>query len=165
MTTFAVVGVGLILLMGCATQTDIATPLPESWEVRPPPSGTPEAVAAFSGIWVGRWEKGWSVDGAWSVNTAHTLVVERVVQASVDTYRAHVIYGWAGTRSATPEGSFRTVGTITPDGVLRLQRFPDGRDHTYTLSEDRRTMSFDTKGHWRNYYMVVSGTLWRHQQR
>ena len=144
----------------CASPAQVRTPLP-TVSVRPPISGIPEPVAAFSGVWSGRWDRFGTQLGAGPVSIDHALVVESIVEQNNGVYGAAVIYSWGESPGYEP-GFTRTRGTISPEGLLRVGPFRardhnDGSQATYRLSTDRKTLSVElaVQG------AVVSGTLWR----
>jgi len=119
----------MALVAGCAgaSVSKVQTPLPADVRVWKPPADTPEPVAAFSGVWAGRFGE-WVAHGlgAGSSSVYHTLVVENIGYTGLDTYRASVIYSW-GPDVSRPPGFARTSGMIGTDGVLRLSTFGNGR--------------------------------------
>ena len=97
--------------------------------VRAPDGAIPRYVAAFSGIWVGKWKdaSGRSLD--------HMLVVENIDRTG-GSYRIVAVYS-TGTEPRWGINSPRTSrqgGLIDEDGVLRLEKFDNGASVTYKLS-------------------------------
>jgi hypothetical protein len=134
----------LLLFPACASSVS-SPPLPNINDLRPsispPPRDIPEHVAAFSGVWAGRWAKGWNANGEYSVAHYHTLVVERIVDIGGGRYRAEVIYS-TGLRGQ----AWRQDGIITPDGALHLDFRSVGRKQVYTMSLNRETLSTEAEG-------------------
>jgi len=134
----------LLLFPACASSVP-SSPLSNIYDVRPsiltPSRDIPENVAAFSGVWAGRWTKGWNAIGEYSVANYHTLVVERIQDIGGGRYLAGVIY----STSLRPQ-AWRQDGIITADGVLHLD-FPSvGRKQVYTMSLNRETLSTEAEG-------------------
>src|SRR5262249_43873650 len=121
------------------------TPLPENLAVQPPAADVSADVAAFSGVWAGRWTRG----------RAHTLVVERV-----EGRPAQLVYSWGQGRVAdNPDPGFRRVaGEVAEDGSLHF-RMSNGADLTYRLAEDRRTLA----GEWTRNGQRYEGTFQRRE--
>lgn len=151
----------MALVAGCAgaSVSKVQTPLPADVRVWKPPADTPEPVAAFSGVWAGRFGE-WVAHGlgAGSSSVYHTLVVENIGYTGLDTYRASVIYSW-GPDVSRPPGFARTSGMIGTDGVLRLSTFGNGARVSYKMSPDRTMLSVL----YESGTETTSGLLWRSQ--
>ena len=132
-----------VLLTGCVTHGQINTPLPTLF-IQTPSASIPQFVAAFSGVWAGRWDTFQTSLGIRANDVAHTLVVERI-EFTASTYRADVVYSWGASPGTSP-GFFRTSGTIGLDGVLHLGPFSNGGVATYVMAEDRRTLRIEYVG-------------------
>jgi len=148
-----------VLLTGCASEVSVRTPLPTNMNVRAPAPDTAEPVASFSGIWAGRWTDYVGRLAAGSAPVDHTLVIERIQPLADGAYQAVVIYSH-GVGPGHGPASWRTRGTISPDGVLRLVPTKSGALAIYRISPDRRTITGEYQGRdWQG--SVGSGVLWR----
>ena len=153
----------MALLAGCAgaSVSTVATPLPADVRLWTLPADMPEPVAAFAGVWAGRF--GEAVIHGLGVGSSavyHTLVVESIGYTGLDTYRASVIYSWGPDASLHQQAGFaRTSGTIGTDGVLRLSPFANGARVSYELSPDRTRLFV----RYESLTETTSGLLWRSQ--
>jgi hypothetical protein len=85
----ALILIGL-LLTGCAS----TAPLPATLNIVPPASDVPPEIAAFSGVW----------DGKWKGYFESILVVE-----NIDNNKADVIYSFGLDRGRDPHYSYLTA--------------------------------------------------------
>ena len=130
-------------LGGCASQ-ELPTPLPSDVTITAPDTSmVPTGVAAYSGIWTGRWaHSNWSGAGG----NYQTLVVQRIWPAQGGTaYRVRVLLSWGQYGNSTP-GYNSMLGTVSRDGVLRLDRFADGGQTSFSLSNDHRMLTSEYIG-------------------
>lgn len=136
------------VLAGCTTAAPpvgrIRTPLPPDLNITAPPADAPASVAAFSGIWVGEWQR--TLDS--------TLVVERIEGSS-----ATVVYSWgSATRWGVDPGYLRVRGTISEDGVLTATL--SGPRVTFRLAPDHESLA----GEWIRFGSTSRGTFTRTTQ-
>ena len=151
-----------LLSTGCSSQGQpgqIRTPLPDTIRVHAPASDIPEPVSAFSGVWTGRWASHVGALASGSIPVDHTLVVERIRRRADDTYHATVIYSLGQGPTHGPL-FYPTRGTISLDGVLRLEPTRDGQAPLYRLSSNRKTLSSEVHGTLGQPF-TASGLLWR----
>ena len=128
--------------------TELGTPMPDDLALVMPTNDVPAALAAFAGVWTGKWGIG--------AGRQHTLVVERI-----EGRNAKLVYslGQAGGRTPTPHPWFaRVVGVFADDGSLRAT-VPSGATIIYRLSEDKRTLV----GDWTQSVQHFQGVLQRHE--
>jgi hypothetical protein len=121
------------------------TPLPDNITVQPPAGDVSADVAAFSGVWAGRWMGG----------RRHTLVVERAEGRTLQ-----LVYSWGeGKLADNPNPGFRRVaGKVAEDGALQLT-MGNGADVTYRLAGDRRSLA----GEWTHNGQRYEGTFQRRE--
>ena len=159
-----VAGCTASLLTSCASQPQIRTPLPPGvTNPRPPQADLPQPVAAFVGVWAGRWETVNFTLGAGSVGVDETMIIESVMPISNDSYQAYLIISYGQGPDPHPPGFFRTTGVIGQDGVLRIKPFPNGSATTARVSANRQLLHIEHRGISRagGLPVIVRGTLWR----
>ena len=111
----ATLGLALAVLMlvgtsipGAEAQT---TPLPPNLKIVVE-DGVPPAVAAFAGVWVGRWSH--TLDGA--------LAVSRIYAGGKDAYKADAVYSWGTAPSwYVLSSGYRESEAEIKDGRLTIQ--------------------------------------------
>jgi hypothetical protein len=126
----------------------LGTPMPDDLALVAPATDVPPALAAFSGVWSGRWGLG--------AVRQHTLVVERI-----DGRNAKLVYslGKAPPRATVPDPTFsRVVGVFDDDGSLRAT-LANGAVVIYRLSEDRHSLV----GDWTQNVQHFQGILQRQE--
>lgn len=102
------------LLVGCASTTQ----LPATINIVPPSPEIPPQIAAFSGIWEGKW-RGY---------TDIVLVVERI-----DTQKAEIIYCVGANYRHDAYYSYRTV-TVTVAGTIEWT-VPNGYKYIFEMDK------------------------------
>ena len=151
-------GVVLLLGWGCATSLaslDVSTPMPDVVRIISPGPEIPPHIAAFSGVWKGEWDP---FPGA-----SQSLVVQSIeAPVAGRDYRVSVIMGWGdnwpGRLTSLAQDYVYLSGTISPDGVLRVEHERRDRVTTYRMTTDRQMLqsAFSAPGQRRQ-----EGLLWR----
>jgi len=160
-------GWAVILLSSCAGQVEIRSPLPtDITSPRPPESGLPEQIAAFVGVWAGKWDRFVNRHLAGTVGEDIALVVESIMPLTDDSYQAALVYSWgiSPVDKWVSPGFTRTTGTIGKEGVLRIGPDRRGFVMTYTLAENRQTLQAEAHGigsRVDTLSFTLSGVLWR----
>lgn len=150
----------IVLVAGCASQVEIKTPLPpDIGNPLPPQRDLPEQMAAFVGVWTGKWHEWVHLLAAGNVGTDETLVVQNIMPLTDSTYKVYVIRSWGiapGNPSQRP-GFSRGSGMIGEDGILRMEPTRSGAIITFTMAENRQTLHVE----YRSVSFRMTGTLWR----
>ena len=161
------VGCAALLATSCTSPVQVRTPLPaDVGNPRPPQPELPEPLAAFVGVWAGRWDSFVNRKGAGAVGVDITLIVENIMPETGNSYRAYVLYSWGRSsldKQARP-GFVRTSGIIGQDRVLRIGPSQNGAVMSFTVAEDRRTVQGEYRGLATAVDTVsftLSGILWR----
>lgn len=135
------------LLNQISIQDESESSAPANATATPPVVAT-AAVATPASVFAGRW------DGKWAGVRDHTLVVESGEGLSV---RLNFTWGPGKQPEFRDSGTYSAVGTVGADGTLRAV-LADGSKVTYTMSEDRRTLS----GRWERKQRTLEGVFSRH---
>jgi Beta-lactamase len=130
-------GLALASQAAAAKECQQQTPLPADVRLIAPGLQVPEAVARFSGVWIGEWEH---TDGF-----CHTLIVEEVFANGF----ARVIYSHGASLAlGVPlPGFWRATGRIV-DGTLRFHEpIPERPEFAYRVAGETLEGTFQGKGH------------------
>ena len=115
------------LLIGCAS----TAPLPETLNISPPSPDISQEIAAYSGIWEGKW------------NGYHEsiLVVEKI-----DYNKAEVIYSLGLVAGFSPRYSYYTaqvypdsIGWTAPNGDKFIFKIDKGLNNIYGTFIEKKT--------------------------
>lgn len=114
---FVVLATSLVIC-GCQSRTPTGAPPVNAFEIIPPSSSVPEALASYSGIWKGAWE-----------DYGKTVLIVKTVTPPT----ASVIYEWG----AAPDWHVYTPGSETTTahfvGDKLVVKFKTGTVVTYSL--------------------------------
>jgi hypothetical protein len=105
----------IIFIVGCAS----TAPLPQTLDIVAPSADIPKEIAAFSGIWEGRW---------------HGLVDTYLVVQEINNESAKIIMS-IGITSSTPDGMFFYATTNVLPGPTLKWTDPEGNKYTYTMDK------------------------------
>ena len=159
MTRLVAVLAVVLLGFGCAS-LDVSTPMPDVVKIIAPGPEIPPHIAAFSGVWKGEWDAFATVT---SSRARQSLVVQSIEAPGAGRdYRVSVIMGWGdnwpGRLTSLAQDYVYLSGTISPDGVLRVEHERRDRVTTYRMTTDRQMLqsAFSAPGQRRQ-----EGLLWR----
>jgi hypothetical protein len=116
----------------------------------------PEPVAAFVGVWAGRWHSFVNMSGGGDAGLDETLIVENIMPLTDSTYQAYVIRSWAGNLTRK-SGFVRTTGVIGEDGILHMGAI------TGSMAENRQNLYIEYRGisSFNTMSFRMTGILWR----